>query len=88
MVGIFTIQPISVLELVIWGSVDSLLSFILLVVAGWVHLYIYLQTAMPVPRYHQRWRNTSFTFREGTEDRYCRERKKKLSLVVLCRLPI
>lgn len=57
-------------------------------------MYIYLYEATCVHRYNQRWRNTTFSFRESTEDRYWsekeskREREKKLSLVVLCRLPI
>lgn len=50
-----------------------------------------MDKAACVHGYDQGWRDTSFSFMEGTEDRYRTERKKEkknLSLVVLCRLPI
>lgn len=51
--------------------------FILLWVAGWLHMFIYMYKAACVHGYDQGWRNTTFPFMEGTEERYCTEKKKK-----------
>lgn len=58
----------------------TFLPFILLLGAGWVHLHIHLYKATCVRRYDQRCGNTSFPFREVTEDRYCRKREKNCHL--------
>lgn len=52
-------------------------------------MFISMYKAACVHGNDQGWRDTSISFFEGTEDRYCTEKKgKKLSLGVLCRLPI
>lgn len=51
--------------------------FVSLRVAGWINMFLSMDKAACVHGYDQGWRDTSFSFMEGTEDRYRTERKKE-----------
>lgn len=51
--------------------------FVSLWVAGWINMFISMYKAACVYGYDQGCRDKSFSFTEGTEDRYSTERKKK-----------